>query len=133
MDVDAFRRILMNLLDNAVKYGPAGQTLRVLLGSSVQAVQIAVEDEGPGVEPHDRVRIFDRYFRARAPGAAVAGTGIGLYLVRTLTERHGGRCWVTSRAGGRGARFVVELPRNGMASSLHGTRSTVHRRVGGPR
>ncbi|RMF73260.1 MAG: hypothetical protein D6740_04190 [Alphaproteobacteria bacterium] len=113
------RQILLNLLDNAIKYGPAGGLVRVVLtpiteteepDAPVRWVEIAVEDEGPGVPPALRDRIFERFGRlhdadtANAPG----GLGIGLYLVRRILHAMGGEIRVEAAPGG-GARFVVRL------------------------
>src|SRR5579884_3432606 len=119
VDGDALRQMLLNLLDNAIKYGPAGQTVRVELAAAGSCARIAVDDEGPGIPPADRERVWERFWRLeRDRGAAVAGTGIGLSVVRELAALHGGRAWVgdaplRGRAGpqaGPGARFVIELP-----------------------
>jgi signal transduction histidine kinase len=110
VDADALRQILLNLLDNAVKYGPRGQTVRLLVEPLAAGARIAVEDEGPGVPARERARVFERFHRLdRDRDGPVAGTGIGLAVVRDLVQRHGGRCLVEAASGG-GARFVVELP-----------------------
>jgi signal transduction histidine kinase len=118
VDADALRQMLLNLLDNAVKYGPAGQTVTVGLGTAEGEgrVRIWVEDEGPGIPAADRERIWERFWRLeRDRGSAVAGTGIGLSVVRELVALHGGRAWAEDAApsgGGSavGARFMIELP-----------------------
>lgn len=110
VDRGAVQQILLNLLDNAVKYGPSGQT--VTLGGEVRegGVRLWVEDEGPGIARSDRERVFDRFTRLDGNGERrVAGTGIGLSVVRDLVARHGGRVWVEDGSR-RGARFVVALP-----------------------
>jgi signal transduction histidine kinase len=107
VDPGALTQVLHNLLDNAVKYGPAGQTIGVSLAREGSQVRIAVEDQGPGVSSGDRDRIWEPFVRS-APGRA-AGTGLGLAVVRELVEAHGGWARVESSAGG-GARFVVLLP-----------------------
>lgn len=110
VDRGAVQQILINLLDNAVKYGPPGQTVRIRTAGANGRVRLAVEDEGPGIPRQERERIWRRFWRMdRARSSAVAGTGIGLAVVRELTELHGGRVWVESRAP-RGSRFMVELP-----------------------
>ena len=109
-DQGAFRQILINLLENAVKYGPAGQTVRVRLRRAGGAARLEVEDRGPGIPAKDRERIWAAFQRLdRDVNSAVAGSGIGLSVVRELAERHGGRAWVEDGAQG-GACFVVELP-----------------------
>ncbi len=102
--------MLLNLLDNAVKYGPSGQTVTLGLTMSDGRARICVDDQGPGIPAADRERIWDQFWRLeRDRGSAVAGTGIGLSVVRELVALHGGRAWAEDapRSGGR---FVIELP-----------------------
>ena len=117
VDAEAFRQMLLNLLDNAIKYGPPGQVVTVGLAAADQRARIWVDDQGPGIPAADRERVWDRFWRLeRDRGSAVAGTGIGLAVVRELVALHGGRAWAedgqsgTPPAGGRGVRFVIELP-----------------------
>ncbi|HYN80384.1 MAG TPA: HAMP domain-containing sensor histidine kinase [Gemmatimonadaceae bacterium] len=111
VDPRALRQIVLNLLDNAVKYGPLGQTVTVSLTGTTASVAVAVEDGGPGVPRAEREHIWEPYYRlARESAAAVGGSGIGLSIVRELVLLHGGRAWVEDAQGG-GARFVVEFPR----------------------
>jgi signal transduction histidine kinase len=111
VDESALRQMLLNLLDNAVKYGPEGQTVTVGLDPvRNERTRLWVQDQGPGVPPGDRERIWEQFWRLeRDRGSAVAGTGIGLSVVRELATLHRGRVWVESAPGG-GARFVLELP-----------------------
>src|SRR5213076_2188456 len=110
VDADALRQMLLNLLDNAVKYGPAGQTVTLGLSVGEGRARICVDDQGPGVPAADRERIWDQFWRLeRDRGSAVAGTGIGLSVVRELVALHGGRAWAED-APGSGGRFVIELP-----------------------
>jgi signal transduction histidine kinase len=125
-DPGALRQIMLNLLDNAVKYGPSGQRVRVVCEPLGDGVRLAVEDEGPGIAPMDRERIWSPYVRLRRPGRAAldgavhatghSGSGIGLAVVRELTDSLGGRVWVeaarTEPGVDGGARFVVELGRD---------------------
>lgn len=118
-DRDAVHRIVLNLLDNAVKYGPRGQVVRVEAGRRDGWARIQVEDQGPGVPPGERRRIWDPYVRLPNPDRAdAAGSGIGLAVVRGLVEGHGGWVMVEDAPGG-GARFVVLLPlaENGTANA----------------
>jgi signal transduction histidine kinase len=111
VDARGLRQVVLNLLDNAVKYGPVGQIVNVSLVGSNDKVVIAVEDKGPGVPKSEREKIWDPYVRlSRATESAAGGSGIGLSIVRELVRLHGGRTWVEDATGG-GARFVVEFPR----------------------
>lgn len=111
VDPRGLRQIMLNLLDNAVKYGPLGQTVSVSLSGIGDKVVIAVEDQGPGVPRGEREKIWDPYVRlSRAAESAAGGSGIGLSIVRELVRLHEGRTWVEDAAGG-GARFVIEFPR----------------------
>jgi signal transduction histidine kinase len=107
---ESFRQVILNLLDNAVKYGPRGQTVLVSTGIVDGCIRICVDDEGPGVEPRERETIFEPFRRgAKAVGGVAVGSGIGLSVVRELVEWHDGRVHVESGARG-GARFVLTLP-----------------------
>jgi signal transduction histidine kinase len=110
LDRDALRQILLNLLDNAVKYGPAGQTITVGSELAGDRARIWVEDQGPGIPHDDRVRVWEPYVRLkRDVESATGGSGIGLSVVRELVFMHGGRTRAESAPGG-GARLVIELP-----------------------
>ncbi len=107
---EAFTRIIVNLLDNAVKYGPRGQTVRLGAGRRNGSVHLSVADEGPGIPAQERNRIWEAYRRLqRDVESLVPGTGIGLSVVTNLATQQGGRAWVEDAERG-GARFVVELP-----------------------
>ena len=108
VDAGAIRQILLNLLDNAVKHGPAGQTITVALHVVSGHLHLAVEDGGPGVAPRDAERIWEPFNRLARSNTATGGAGIGLAIVRQLVDLHGGRAWV--EPGRAGARFVVSIP-----------------------
>lgn len=109
MRPEALRHILLNLLDNAVKYGPNEQTVRVTLAQRDGVVELSVADEGPGVSANEREQIWSPFARGAA-ASAKGGSGIGLTIVREVVEQHDGRCWVDPVSGSRGARFIVTLP-----------------------
>jgi signal transduction histidine kinase len=103
-DRGALRQMLLNLLDNAVKYGPAGQIVTVGVAIRDDRARVWVEDEGEGIPARERSRVWEAFYRLeRHANSAVAGSGIGLYVVRELARLHGGEAWV------EGARFVIEL------------------------
>ena len=129
VDRAALRQMLINLLDNALKYGPRAQTIRISLSAPEQkvvlnaailaskhasvrnVVRIAVEDEGPGIRGSDNEDIWVAFVRGRhGNDGSTTGTGLGLAVVRELATRHGGVAWVEPGPGGRGSRFVLELP-----------------------
>jgi signal transduction histidine kinase len=107
----AVRQVLLNLLDNAVKYGKPGGVVRVAIAAAgASGARIEVRDEGPGVAPRERERIFGPFERgAEATTRAAGGSGIGLTIVREIAIAHGGSARVETADGG-GARFVVEIP-----------------------
>ena len=115
-DGDALRQMLLNLLDNAVKYGPEGQTVTLGATAAGERVHVWVEDEGPGIPVRDRRRIWEPFQRLeRDVGIGITGNGIGLSVVRDLVRAHGGAAWVEDGAGrapARGARVVLafEVP-----------------------
>ena len=107
---EAVTRVVVNLLDNAIKYGPAGQTVTVQLARANGAARLSVQDQGPGVPDRERGRIWAAYRRLdRDVRARVPGSGIGLSVVSELASVHGGRAWVEGAEGG-GADFIVEFP-----------------------
>jgi len=104
-------RILANLLDNALKYGPSGQTVRVQAFSLGESARISVQDQGPGIPRRDRRRIWEPYGRLdRDVEGTVQGSGLGLAVVRELSNAYGGRVWLEAPEGGEGSRFILELP-----------------------
>jgi signal transduction histidine kinase len=110
VDADALQQMLVNLLDNALKYGPRGQRVTVRLSRRGDRVELSVTDQGPGIPEGDRERVFERFHRLeRDRREARAGTGIGLSVVRDLARRQGGRAFAVEAEGG-GARVGVELP-----------------------
>jgi signal transduction histidine kinase len=109
-DRDKVVQIMVNLVGNAIKYSPAGGTVRVAAEALEGMVEFTVEDEGVGVAVEDRERIFERFFRVGSESTrGISGTGIGLSIVRGLVELHGGSVWVDD-APVRGSRFHVRLP-----------------------
>ncbi|HZQ81869.1 MAG TPA: ATP-binding protein [Gaiellaceae bacterium] len=107
-DLERLRQVLGNLIDNAVKYSPAGQPVEVRAAQVNGGVHISVNDRGPGIGAEDQRLIFEKFGRV-ASGNSKPGTGLGLYIARSIAEAHGGKLTVTS-APGRGSTFTVALP-----------------------
>jgi signal transduction histidine kinase len=102
--------VLLNLVENAIKYSPAGGRVTMLVQRSGEYVRFTVRDEGLGIPVHERERIFEKFHRLDPDlTGGVGGTGLGLYVCRELVERMGGEIWVRS-SGGRGSTFAFELP-----------------------
>jgi heavy metal sensor kinase len=111
-DPDQLRLMVLNLLDNAVKFTPSGGSIQVHLEALDGKARLEVRDDGPGIAEEDRPFIFDRFYRSRTTRAtgSVSG-GLGLSLVRWVAERHGGTVRLMEGAG-RGAGFEVVVPSN---------------------
>jgi signal transduction histidine kinase len=107
-DADAFNHVLVNLLTNAVKFSPAGSVVAVGAHRTGDEVVVSVADEGAGVAPEEKERIFDRFYQSRN-GDHARGTGIGLTIAQRFTAQHGGRIWVDSEPG-QGATFSFTMP-----------------------
>jgi signal transduction histidine kinase len=103
------RQVLGNLIENAVKYSPEDAEVRVSATASNGAVRIAVRDSGPGIPRSQQMRIFEKFGRVDVPGASKPGTGLGLFIARSIAEAHGGSLEVSSGPG-PGSIFTLTLP-----------------------
>ncbi|MGZ8740414.1 MAG: GAF domain-containing sensor histidine kinase [Gaiellaceae bacterium] len=108
-DRNRLRQVVQNLVDNAVKYSPAGADVRVTAGTDNGHVRVAVSDDGPGIPLDDQKLIFDKFGRATVEGGTKPGTGLGLFIARSIAEAHGGTLEVDS-APAHGSVFMLELP-----------------------
>jgi signal transduction histidine kinase len=108
VDSAALRQIVLNLLDNAAKYGPDGQRIVVGVALYDETARLWVDDEGQGIPARDRERVFDPFYRAR-DAQHTTGSGIGLSVVRELVVLHGGSAWIED-APDAGTRVVVQFP-----------------------
>jgi signal transduction histidine kinase len=108
-DRDRLRQVLVNLIDNAVKYSPPGDEVQVEAVGSDGRVVIEVRDRGPGISPEHQRIIFEKFGRVQVGEAAKPGTGLGLFIARSIAEAHGGSLEVRS-APERGATFRLSLP-----------------------
>jgi signal transduction histidine kinase len=109
-DRDRLQQVLTNLLDNAVKFSPVGEEVRVNAFQQDSRVLIEVRDRGPGVPAEQQRMIFEKFGRAHTPGSpGTPGTGLGLFIARSIAEAHGGAVEVSS-APESGATFTLVLP-----------------------
>ncbi len=107
-DASRLRQVLVNLLDNAVKYSPDGGVVEVHANATNGRLVVEVSDSGSGIAAEDQQVIFEKFGRVRG-GASKPGTGLGLYIARSIAEAHGGSLGVVSDVG-RGATFTLTLP-----------------------
>jgi two-component system OmpR family sensor kinase len=106
-DADRLQQVIANLVDNAAQNSPAGEPITIRLTTGAGQAVLTVTDRGPGLPPDVAERIFERFVRGRLD--RVGGTGLGLYIVRSIVEAHHGTVEVTSPPG-EGATFTVRLP-----------------------
>jgi two-component system, OmpR family, sensor kinase len=105
------QRLVRNLVDNAIRHSPPGGRVRVEAHTGADSVQVVVSDQGPGVAPDVRERIFEPFFRSPYVRADSSGAGLGLAIARSIARAHGGDLWVDGATDrGFGARFVLRLP-----------------------
>jgi signal transduction histidine kinase len=112
-DADELKAAVWNLIDNAVKYSPERVNIRVIVDEA-EAGRLAVKvvDTGVGISPEELKRVFKRFYRIPASVARrVTGSGLGLFIVRSVAKKHGGRAFAESDGTGRGSTFIILLPR----------------------
>jgi two-component system sensor histidine kinase KdpD len=103
-------QVFINLVDNAIKYTPAGSAIEIAAWTGESAVTVEVADHGPGLTPGEEQRVFEKFYRGDP--AATRGAGLGLAICRGFVQAHGGRIWAENRRGG-GAAFRFTLPLTG--------------------
>ncbi len=109
-DEQQLRQVLVNLVENAVKYSPDGGPVQVRIGRGERGVRWAVSDEGLGIPASERRRVFEKFYRLDPDMiGGIGGTGLGLYICRELVHRLDGRIWVEPN-NGKGSTFFVEIP-----------------------
>lgn len=106
-DAMLVEQVLINILENAAKYTPAGSAIDISAATIGGAVRVDIADHGPGFEPGEEERVFDKFYRG--PGAKGRGVGLGLAICRAIIDAHGGKIWAEPRPGG-GAVFHFTLP-----------------------
>jgi signal transduction histidine kinase len=109
-DEEKIGRVLVNLINNAIKYTPSGSQVTVSLSVQGNEALLKVIDTGPGIPPKDRQKIFDRFAQLSNGSSRAGGFGLGLAFCQLAVEAHGGRIWVESGEGGKGSQFIFSLP-----------------------
>lgn len=109
IDERALEIAVINLIDNALKYAPQSEQIRISVGQESERYVIAVTDGGPGIPREQQKRIFERFVRGQSKVEGARGSGIGLSLVAQIAKAHGGRAWVENVSGDQGARFLMTL------------------------
>ena len=107
MDAILIEQVLVNLLDNAVKYTPPGSPIEISAAKNDGGIEVAVADRGPGLPPGDGQRVFEKFYRGQP--STTRGVGLGLAICKAIIEAHGGTIWAENRQGG-GAAFRFMLP-----------------------
>jgi two-component system, OmpR family, sensor histidine kinase VicK len=110
IDVEGMEMALRNLLENALLYSPVSPDIRVSLRKSGRHCLLEVQDHGKGLRKSELGRIFDMFYRVRTPGENIRGTGLGLYIVKSVVSAHGGKISVESPGPGQGCTFKILLP-----------------------
>src|SRR5579872_6346813 len=110
-DAEQLHTAVVNLLDNAVKYSTGDVQINVELAATNGKAQVCVQDKGAGIPSRELEKVFDRFYRVSARSTRkVGGTGLGLYIVKNIAKRHGGRVFAQSEGEGKGSVFILELP-----------------------
>jgi signal transduction histidine kinase len=112
-DADELKAAIWNLIDNAVKYSTPSPRVSVTLEETADRSRYAlkVADRGPGISPHELKRVFRRFYRIHGMSVRAKGSGLGLFIVRSVARRHGGKAFAESEGAGRGSTFTILLPR----------------------
>lgn len=108
-DEQQIDQVLINLINNAVKYAPKSKQIIINVESQQHAVKVSVTDFGPGIPADQITHIFERYYQADRTGAELSGIGLGLYICAEIIEKHGGKIGVDSTVG-QGSSFWFTLP-----------------------
>ena len=113
LDKEKLKEVMVNLISNAIKYSPKGGGVRIRLRLEEANLRIDVQDEGIGISPENLPKLFQAFYRVDSSHTAeIAGTGLGLVIVKAIVEHHGGRIWVESEVGkGTCISFLIPVRR----------------------
>ncbi len=118
MDLERIEQVLVNLIENAIKFSDTHSTIEIAAQLKDQQIQVTIADQGIGIATHDLESIFKKFHTlpSRGGGGQTKGTGLGLTICRKIIEFHGGRIWAQSRIGqGSVFTFIIPIVRNGLA------------------
>ena len=115
-DSDRIKQVLLNLISNATKFSETDAPLKVTVAPEADCVRLSVQDSGPGISEADQMKLFQRFSRLEGGGTRKPGSGLGLYLSRSIVEAHGGEIWVDSEVG-KGSTFSFRIPREPHANN----------------
>lgn len=110
IDIEEMEMVLRNLLENAFLYSPASPEVQVEMSRSGKSCSLTVSDNGRGIDRKELKNIFKMFYRVRNSGETIRGTGLGLYIVKSIVKRHNGRICAESEGSGKGSRFIISLP-----------------------
>ena len=118
-DQALLHQAVYNLVENAIKYTPKGGQVTLNLLSTAETLTFAIKDSGIGIQPEDKKRLFEKFYRGTHREAlAQRGTGLGLAIVKSIAERHRGKVWVESELG-KGSTFFLQIPLTQPGGSKH--------------
>jgi signal transduction histidine kinase len=129
MDLERIEQVLVNLLDNAIKFSPAGGAVEVAIAPAGELVRVSVADEGVGIAPENLEKVFEKFYALPSASRSHSGTGLGLTICKRIVEAHGGKMAAECRPGG-GSVFVFTLPAAGAAPAEEAQAPGPHHPVG---
>ncbi len=110
LEKDSLETVLRNLLENAILYADGPPVVHISLKKSGDSARLKVSDQGPGIPPGDRKKVFKMFYRLRQSGKTIRGSGLGLFIVRNLIRLHGGKVWISGHKGSKGTTFNLVIP-----------------------
>ena len=110
LETESLETVLRNLLENAILYADTAPIVHVSLTREGDKAHLQVSDQGPGIPPKDRKKVFRMFHRLRHTGKTIKGSGLGLFIVRNLIKLHGGKVWIGGNKGSRGTTFNLVIP-----------------------
>jgi signal transduction histidine kinase len=110
VDLEGLRTAMRNLLENAILYSDTPPQVKIELKRQGRLAQLIFADQGRGIEPRDRKKVFKMFYRIRRGDRTIRGSGLGLYIVRNIIRQHGGKIWLESAGSGKGTTFHLQIP-----------------------